>query len=65
MSITTMTSKEFNRNTSKAKHAEYERITNTNKNGTIVDLLAMPNAEDIDFEAPRIDKPLYQPADLP
>lgn len=86
MSITTMTSREFNRDASKAKRiatkgpvfitdrgkpahvlltvAEYERITNTNKNGMIVDLLAMPNAEDIDFEAPRIDKPLYQPADL-
>ena len=29
----------------------------------IVDLLAMPGAADVDFEAPRVDR-LYRPADL-
>lgn len=84
MTITTLTSREFNQDASKAKRIaeegpvfitdrgkpahvlltveEYERITN--KGASIVDLLAMPNADEIDFEVPRLDKPLYNPADL-
>ncbi|CAA6825762.1 MAG: VapB protein (antitoxin to VapC) [uncultured Thiotrichaceae bacterium] len=84
MSISTLTSREFNRDASKAKRIaedgpvfitdrgkpahvlltveEYERITN--KGVSIVELLAMPDADDVEFEAPRLDKPLYRPADL-
>jgi len=84
MSISTLSSREFNRDASKAKRIaedgpvfitdrgkpahvlltveEYERITN--KGVSIVELLAMPNADDVEFEAPRLDKTLYRPADL-
>lgn len=41
---------------------EYHKITN--KKESIVELLAMPEAADIEFEAPRIDKELYRPADF-
>ncbi len=41
---------------------EYQLITD--KKESIVDLLAMPDAADIDFESPRLNKKLYQPADL-
>jgi hypothetical protein len=34
------------------------------KTGSIIDLIAMPEGSDLDFEAPRIDGPLYRPADL-
>jgi hypothetical protein len=34
------------------------------KAGNIVDLLAMPEGADIDFEPPRLKGPLYHPADL-
>ena len=84
MSITTMTSREFNQDVSKAKRIaadgpvfitdrgklahvlltveEYEKIAGTNS--SIVDLLAMPDAVNIDFEAPLLDRELYRPADL-
>lgn len=84
MTITTLTSREFNQDASKAKRIaeegpvfitdrgkpahvlltveEYERITN--KGASIVDLLAMPDADEIDFEVPCLDKPFYKPADL-
>lgn len=32
--------------------------------GSIVDMLAMPDSGDIDFNAPRLGKVLYHPADL-
>jgi prevent-host-death family protein len=84
MTITTLSSREFNQDTSRAKKnaqsgpvfitdrgrpahvlltiEEYQRITD--KQDSIVELLAMPNAADIDFEAPRLSGKLYRPADL-
>ncbi len=84
MSITTVSSREFNQDVSKIKRAalngpvfitdrghpahvlltmeEYQKITDKREN--IVELLAMPDATDIDFEAPRLNKALYRPADL-
>ena len=84
MSITTITSREFNQDTSKAKRIaeegpvfitdrgkpahvlltveEYERITS--QGATIVDLLSPSDAADLEFEAPKLEKPLYRPADL-
>ena len=41
---------------------EYEKITN--QGASIIDLLAMPDAADIDFEAPHLEKELYRPADF-
>ena len=84
MSITTITSREFNQDASKAKRAalsgpvfitdrgrpahvlltieEYQKITH--KQESILDLLAMPDAADIDFDPPRLSKKLYRPVDL-
>lgn len=41
---------------------EYQKITD--KKESIVELLAMPDVADIDFEAPRLKNELYRPADL-
>ncbi|WP_411727870.1 type II toxin-antitoxin system Phd/YefM family antitoxin [Methyloglobulus sp.] len=41
---------------------DYQKITG--KKESIVELLAMPETDDIDFEAPRLNKALYKPADL-
>ena len=41
---------------------DYQKITD--KNESIVDLLAMPDAVDTEFDAPRLTKNLYLPADL-
>lgn len=82
MSVTTMTSREFNRDAGRAKRAtkegsviitdrgdpayvlmsfnEYQRLT---AGGSIVDMLAMPGPEVINFEPGRADIGL-QPADL-
>lgn len=84
MSITTLSSREFNQDTSRAKKAarngpvfvtdrgrpshvlltieEYRRLTGTGR--SLVDLLAMPDAEAVDFEPPRLEGPLVRPADL-
>lgn len=84
MSITTISSREFNHDVTKAKRAalsgpvfitdrghtahvllsveEYQKITDQQQ--SIVDLLAMPEAGDIEFDAPTIDKGLYRPADF-
>jgi len=84
MSITTLSSREFNQDTSRAKKAarngpvfvtdrgrpshvlltieEYRRLTGTGH--SLVDLLAMPDAEAIDFEPPKLGGPLFRPADL-
>ena len=84
MSITTVSSREFNQDVSRVKRAavngpvfitdrghpshvlltieEYQKITD--KKECIVELLAMPGANAIDFEPPRLDKELYRPADL-
>jgi prevent-host-death family protein len=73
MAITTISSREFNQDTSSAKKAalqgpviitdrgkpahvllsieQYEKLTGTN--ASIVDLLVMPEAADIEFEAER------------
>jgi prevent-host-death family protein len=83
MSITTLSSREFNQDASKAKKAaksgpvfitdrgrpahvlltieEYRKLTGESAN--IIDLLAMPGVEDVDFEPIRADN-LYRPADL-
>jgi PHD/YefM family antitoxin component YafN of YafNO toxin-antitoxin module len=74
MAITTLSSREFNQDSSRAKKAtkdgpvfitdrgkpahvllsieEYKRITHSQ--GNIADLLAMPGAEDIELEIPRL-----------
>jgi len=84
MSITTISSRDFNQDVTKAKRAasngpvfitdrgrpahvlltieEYQKIIG--KKESIVELLAMPDAADIDFEPPRLNKELYRPADL-
>jgi prevent-host-death family protein len=84
MSITKMSSRQFNQDTSMAKRAakrgpvfitdrgrpshvlltaeEYERITATK--ASMGDLLAMPEAEDIEFEPPRLLGDLHKPTDL-
>lgn len=84
MSITTVSSREFNQDVSKIKRAavngpvfitdrghpahvlltieEYQKITD--KKESIVELLSMPDVADIEFEAPRLNKALYRPADL-
>jgi prevent-host-death family protein len=41
---------------------EYQKITD--KKESIVELLSMPEAADIDFEAPCLNEELYRPADL-
>jgi prevent-host-death family protein len=84
MTITTLSSREFNHDTSGAKKAarngpvfitdrgrpsyvlltieDYQRITGAQ--ASLVDLLAMPEGEDIDFEPPRLSGGLGRPADL-
>ncbi len=84
MTITTLSSREFNRDTSKAKKAtekgpvfitdrgrpshvllsieDYQEITGNRT--SIVELLAMPDADRIDFEPPRLSGQLYRAADL-
>lgn len=84
MAITTLSSREFNQDTSGAKKAakrgpvfitdrgrpahvlltieEYQKIVD--KHESIVDLLAMPNADEIEFEAPRLGGSLHRAADL-
>ena len=41
---------------------EYDRLTGEQK--SVVDLLAMPEAADIEFEPPCLDGNLHEPADL-
>ncbi len=84
MAVTTLSSREFNQDTSRAKKAaqegpvfitdrgrpahvlitieEYQRLTG--KAQTLADLLAMPGAEDIDFDPPRLQGELSRTADL-
>ncbi|MCU7816910.1 MAG: type II toxin-antitoxin system Phd/YefM family antitoxin [Candidatus Thiodiazotropha sp. (ex Lucinoma kastoroae)] len=84
MSITTVSSREFNHDVSKAKRAalsgpvfitdrghtahvlltieEYQAITDEKE--SIVELLAMPEAAEIEFEPHRLDNELYKPADF-
>lgn len=84
MAFTTFTSREFNRNTVRARRAanqgpvfitdhglpthvllsidEYRKITDNQPN--ILDLLAMPEAADIEFDPPRLDGPFHYPVDF-
>ena len=84
MTITTLTSREFNQDASGAKKAansgpvfitdrgrpahvllsieEYQNVTRSQT--SIVDLLAMPDVADIDFEPPRLGGDIYRPTDL-
>jgi prevent-host-death family protein len=84
VAITTLSSREFNQDTSKAKKAarkgpvfitdrgrpahvllsidEYQKITG--KSQSIGDLLAMPEAAEIEFDPPRMGGILRYPVDL-
>lgn len=84
MSITTVTSREFNQDVSKIKRAamngpvfitdrghpahvllsieDYQKLTKSKE--SIIDLLAMPDAADIDFEPAKLNKNLYNPEDF-
>lgn len=41
---------------------DYQKLTTTKEN--ILDLLAMPDVADIDFEAPKLNKEIYRPKDF-
>ncbi|TPW16888.1 MAG: prevent-host-death protein [Halothiobacillaceae bacterium] len=84
MTITTISSRQFNQDASGAKKAakdgpvfitdrgrpahvlltieEYQKLTD--KHTSIIDMLAMPGAEDIEFEPPRLRGDFHRPADL-
>lgn len=84
MGITTITSREFNQDVSKAKRCAangpvlitdrgraahvlltieaYLKITDGE--ATVGELLAMPQAADIDFEPPRLKGKLFKPVDF-
>ena len=84
MAITTLSSREFNQDTSRAKQAaskgpvfitdrgrlahvlltieEYQKLTGCS--ASIVDQLAMPGAEDIEFDPPRLSGGSPRAADL-
>ncbi len=84
MTITTVTSREFNQDVSKVKRAAlngpvfitdrghpahvlltieaYQKLTRTKE--SILDLLAMPEVADIEFEAPTLNKKIYRSEDF-
>lgn len=84
MTITAISSREFNQDVGRAKRAtlngpvfitdrghlahvllaieDYEKLTA--KKESIIDLLAMPEVANIDFNPPRINKKLFRPADF-
>lgn len=84
MAITTLSSREFNQDTSRAKKAarkgpvfitnrgrpahvllsiqEYQKITGRPR--SIADMLAMPEAAEIEFDPPRMGDILRYPVDL-
>lgn len=84
MTITTISSREFNQDVSRIKRAaqlgpvfitdrghpahvlltieDYQKLTQTKE--SILDLLAMPEAAEIDFEAPKLKKKMYHPQDF-
>jgi prevent-host-death family protein len=84
LAITTLSSREFNQDTSRAKKAakrgpviitdrgrpahvlmtieEYRKITGKKEN--ILELLAMPEAAEIEFEPPRLSGDFHRPVDL-
>ena len=67
-----MRGKAFNRDAGEAKHPGRRGPVVTTSRGraahaqqpSIVDLLAMPEAADIEFEPPRLEAPAYRPAAL-
>jgi prevent-host-death family protein len=83
MAITTLSSREFNQDTSRAKQAahkgpvfvtdrgrpayvlltieDYQKLAECH--ASIVDLLAMPGAGDIEFDPPRLGGGMPRPAD--
>jgi antitoxin Phd_YefM of type II toxin-antitoxin system len=83
MTVTTLSSREFNQDTSRAKKAaqngpvfitdrgrpahvlltmqEYQRLTGGQM--TLIEAVAQPDGEDVDFDPPRV-RGLYRPADL-
>ena len=86
MAITTLSSREFNQNTSRAKKAarkgpvfitdrgrptyvlllidEFERISAKHGRKSLAEALAMPNADLVDFEPPRMGDEFPVPPDL-
>jgi len=84
MTITTVTSREFNQDVSRIKKAasigpvfitdrgqpahvllsieDYQKLTKTKE--SIIDLLAMPEAAEIEFDIPKLDKGFYNPEDF-
>jgi prevent-host-death family protein len=84
VAITTLTSREFNQDVSRAKRAakkgpvfvtdrgrpshvlltidEYRKLNGKRK--SILDLLAMPEVGDIDFEPPRLEGEFFRAADF-
>lgn len=84
MAITTLSSREFNQDTGRAKRAakkgpvfitdrgqpshvllsieEYRKLSRPRQN--IMDLLAMPEAESIEFEPPRLGNDILKPFDF-
>jgi hypothetical protein len=42
----------------------YRRRTGGGDGRSIVDMLAMPDGEDIEFDPPKLQGPLWRPADL-
>ena len=81
---TTLSSREFNQDTGRAKKLagngpvfitdrgrpahvlltieDYRKLAGGER--SIIDMLAMPGQEDIEFEPERLDGPLHRPADL-
>ena len=84
MAITTLSSREFNQDTSRAKQAAYKGpvfITDRGRpahvlltiedyqklagsHTSIIDLIAMPGVEEIEFDPPRLSGTSPRPADL-
>jgi len=91
MTMTTLSSREFNQDTGRAKKAaangpviitdrgkpahvllsfdQYEKLSGKKaflpeKKGTIVELLAMPGGEDIEFDPPKLGDDIFEPADF-
>ena len=84
MTITTVTSREFNQDVSKVKRAaslgpvfitdrgqlahvllaieDYQKLTKIKE--SIIDLLAMPDSADMDFEPTKLNKKLYRVEDF-
>jgi prevent-host-death family protein len=84
MAMTTISSRELNQDTARAKRAarkgpvfitdrgrpahvllsikQYEKLTGKQK--SIIEMLTMPEAAEIDFEPPRLSARLFRPADF-